>query len=297
MSKKTKDEVIESVYNDRAGYGSITKTYNDAKAKDSTITNQDVKDWFSKNVENKRKLRGYNSFINDGPYEEYQVDVAFIQGEPALVMIDIFTKYAVVIPLESQETPDFLAGLMEGFQKMGHKPKMIYADGEGALRSKLFAQFCNEQKINFHLTRTHAWVVERFNRTLKNMMNRRLEANKDKKKTWKDFIFEVMLTYSNKDIHTAHGMTPSQARKDINRTQVKSNLELNRVAKRKYPDIKVGDKVKVYKKKPTGGKEDLSYWLPTVQTVQEITETFGQKYYHVSGWKKPMLRHELLKVT
>ena len=79
--------------------------------------------------------------------------------------------------------------------------------------------------------------------------------------------------------------------------QAKSNLELHRVAKRKYPDIKVGDKVKVYKKKPTGGKEDLSYWLPTVQTVQEITETFGQKYYHVSGWKKPMLRHELLKVT
>ena len=38
-----------------------------------------------------------------------------------LVMIDILSKYAIVIPIASKETPDVLAGMMEGFQKMGGK--------------------------------------------------------------------------------------------------------------------------------------------------------------------------------
>ena len=48
--------------------------------------------------------------------------------EIGLVMIDIFSKYAAVIPIASKETPDVLAGMMEGFQKMGSKPKCIYSD-------------------------------------------------------------------------------------------------------------------------------------------------------------------------
>ena len=56
-------------------------------------------------------------------------------------MIDIFSKYAVCIPIASKETPDVLAGMMEGFQKMGGKPKSIYSDNAGALGSNLFLNF------------------------------------------------------------------------------------------------------------------------------------------------------------
>ena len=34
------------------------------------------------------------------------------------MLIDVFSKYAVVVPLKSQEPPDVLAGLMEGLNKM-----------------------------------------------------------------------------------------------------------------------------------------------------------------------------------
>ena len=131
-------------------------------------------------------------------------------------MIDIFSKYAVVIPLESKETPDVIAGILEGFKKMGKKPKMIYTDGEGALRSNLFTEFCDEQKIKLIITRTHAYIAERFIRTLRNAINKRLTNDDNKNKTWKDFLYETMLTYNNKDIHNAHGMTPSEARKHSN---------------------------------------------------------------------------------
>jgi hypothetical protein len=80
-------------------------------------------------------------------------------------------------------------------------------------------------------------------------------------------------------------------------TLVKANLEMKRVSKRKYPTIVVGSNVKVCKKKIITDKEDKSYWLPDTYKVINITESFGQKYYQLEGYKRPLLRHELLKVN
>jgi len=292
-----KNNIINNVYKDKSGFSSIQKTYKEANAKDSTITLQNVRDWFAKNVERKKQLKGYNSFINDGAQEEYQVDLAFFKAkdkiEIGLVMIDIFSKYAVVIPIASKETPDVIAGMMEGFQKMGGKPKCIYSDNEGALGSSLFDEFCESHKVKLITTRTHAWGAERFIRTLKDMINKRIENTE---KTWKDVLFEVLLTYNNKDVHTATGLTPDQAKLDKYRLQVKMNLELHRISQRRYPTVDVNDKVKLYKKKGRFDKENTSVWLPQTHTIALITESMGQKFYHITGHKKPFLRHEILKI-
>jgi len=292
-----KNNIINNVYKDKSGFSSIQKTYKEANAKDSTITLQNVRDWFAKNVERKKQLKGYNSFINDGAQEEYQVDLAFFKAkdkiEIGLVMIDIFSKYAVVIPIATKETPDVIAGMMEGFQKMGGKPKCIYSDNEGALGSSLFEEFCESHKVKLITTRTHAWVAERFIRTLKDMINKRIENTE---KTWKDVLFEVLLTYNNKDVHTATGLTPDQAKLDKYMLQVKMNLELHRISKRRYPTIDVDDQVKLYKKKGRFDKENTSVWLPQTHTIALITESMGQKFYHITGHKKPFLRHEILKI-
>ena len=84
---------------------------------------------------------------------------------------------------------------------------------------------------------------------MKNAINKRLENDETGEKTLKDFLVEFLLTYNRKDIHSAHGMTPVQARLDNNRMTVKANLEMKRVSKRKYPTIVVGSNVKVFKKK------------------------------------------------
>ena len=111
------------------------------------------------------------------------------------------------------------------------------------------------------------------------------------------FLSEILLTYNNKDIHSSHGLTPNEARKDNNKMAVLANLELKKVSTRKYPNILIGDKVKLYRKKIITEKEDKSYWLPTVYTVEKISESFGQKYYHLEGYNRALLRHEILKVS
>ena len=295
----SKDEVISKIYNDRGGFGSVLKTYKDSKEQDNTITLDNVKSWFYRNIENKRKPTGYNSYINDEAYDEYQVDLAFFKSgkrQPCLVMIDTFSKYAFATPIISQRKVDVLVGIMEGFTKMGKKPKMLYSDGEGALRSDVFADFCKEEKIQLIITRSHASVVERFIRTLKTAVSRRLDKDTTNK-TWKDFIYEIILTYNNRDINSAHDVTPSEARLPKNVMQIKANLELHRVSNKKYPDIVVGSHVKLYRKKIITEKEDKSFWTPKTFTVAKITESFNQKYYHLEGWKRPLLRHDILLVN
>ena len=97
----TKDELLNFIYFHPAGYGSIKQTYDEAKKKDKTITMKDVKDFIDKHVEQKKQLRGMNSFIAQRPKQEYQMDLFFISKKDfpnesyigGLLMIDIFTKF------------------------------------------------------------------------------------------------------------------------------------------------------------------------------------------------------------
>ena len=83
MSEQAKDRIIKKVYADKAGFGSALTTYRQILEQDkranrnSQITQKDVKDWFFQNVENTAKPRGANSYINNAPYEEYQMDHIF----------------------------------------------------------------------------------------------------------------------------------------------------------------------------------------------------------------------------
>ena len=46
-------------------------------------------------------------------------------------------------------------------------------------------------------------------------------------------------------------------------------------------------------------KEDKSYWLPTIYTVEKITESFGQKYYHLDEldkWEEFMTTEAIKKM-
>ena len=119
----SKDETISKIYHEF--YGSINNTYADAKKIDKTITLKDVKNWFDKSFVRQKNLKGYNSYIAQHPHEEYQMDLFFINDledqeyKIGLMMIDIFSKYMTVVPLESKQTAELLKGIKEAFQNMG----------------------------------------------------------------------------------------------------------------------------------------------------------------------------------
>ena len=71
----SKQDIIANVYYDKSGFGSLKTTLEDAKKKEPTIRMEDVKQFFSKNVEEKRKTRGQNSFIAPHSFWEFQIDL------------------------------------------------------------------------------------------------------------------------------------------------------------------------------------------------------------------------------
>ena len=297
----TKNETIEKVYNDF--YGSIKQTYEEARKIDPTIKYDDIKKYFEQHRVRRTNLRGYNSFIADHYKQEYQMDLFFINENTeqkftiGLLLIDIFSKFMVVVPLFSKQPQDLLDGLEEGLKDMGGKPESIYTDDEGSLNSKLLQDYFKEHNIKHITTRTHAPVAERAVRTIKDLIYRRLEKNPTLKWYETKILANSLVMYNYKMVSRATGFTPNEARQKKNELQVKLKLELNRKTTRKYPPIEVNDKVRIYKKKGKFDKERVPVWSENLYNVDNIETSMGQKFYYVSGREKPLLRHEILKVS
>ena len=123
---ESKQKTIAEVYYDRSGFGSLKTTLDDSRKKDPSVRMEDVKEFFRKNVEVKKKPRGTNSFVAPYNNHTYQRDFFFISKDDkeapqkfraGLVCIDVLSKYAVVVPIKGKETTDVVAGTMEALQE------------------------------------------------------------------------------------------------------------------------------------------------------------------------------------
>ena len=317
MAKRlTKEQIISNVYyNNETGFGSNQETFKKAKAQNPEITMDDVKDFMRKQPNKQIKgYRGYNSFTAPFARFEYQIDVMHMnplvknpevnikvskeQPKFVLVVIDIFSKYADVIPMEHNDSKHVLPALKQAFKKMGF-PMSIYSDNDGAFQA-VVGQFFKDEGIKHIVTQTHANVAERFIRTMKGMIHDRVRFNKA---SWTSTLTPALNKY-NTTAHSSTKMTPRQAHKDENNSTVRVNLTLRENNKRKYPTISEGDMVKFYHKKRgnyTDRKEYNSKWSKKSYKVQEIKhDVMGNRTYKLEDierqFERPYLRHELLKV-
>ena len=163
MTDSKKQKIINDIYFDKAGFGSLKTTLEDSKKKDSSITMDDVRQFFRKNVEVKAKPRGYNSFTAPTNNHTYQIDLFFMgyydfdeeqKYRGGLVCIDVLSKYAVVIPIVSKNEPDVIEATKEALKRMGKKPKIIYSDDEKAIAGGDFKDYIEGENIELYRTRT-----------------------------------------------------------------------------------------------------------------------------------------------
>jgi len=118
-------------------------------------------------------------------------------------------------------------------------------------------------------------------------------------KKWTELLFQILIKYNYKSVHSSTGLTPSEAEKPENQFYAKLNLEIHRVNKRRYPIINVGDTVRVYKRKDKLDKEHIPVWQDRKYKVEDIKQSFGQPTYYLDGYtqnnkKVPLLSHEIL---
>ena len=210
------EEVIKEVY--QSNFGTAYETYKEAVKRDNSIRLQDVKNYLSKrdDIQVKYKPKSYNSFVSPGANFEYEIDIMDIGAKGStsdsrygLVAIDNFTKIAEVIPIKNRTPESIIAGLKKIIGSMG-KPKQLYSDEESSMRSLKMNRFLNDNDIKAIQTTTHAHTVERFIRTFKMNLYRRLDALKQTKKDWFRHISDIIKKYNSTE-HSTIQTKPNEA--------------------------------------------------------------------------------------
>ena len=297
-----KDAVISKIYYDvNGGFGSLPKTLAKAKNIDPTITYNDVKSFLDKQVvRQKTKPNRYNSYVPQFPHTEYQVDLAdFGAGGKfryAMLCTDIFTKMLAVVQLTSKASKETAKALDVVIQKLGI-PVTVMTDEGG----EFLADFENRLKyydIEHLVTRTPPIFVERIIRTLKEKIDRRLEATQMDRTNWWRFLDPVVAQYNN-ETHTTIGMTPQEATDPDKTDKIRNSIIDHAIHNRNYPNLHVGDMVKVIRKpgKYSEYKTGFNAWGEETFRVEDvIISTNGLNMYKLEGRPRPLLRHELLRV-
>ena len=303
MSRLSNEQILSNIYYDlERGYGSAKSLYEQAKEEGAVITLEEVKNFMKKQPNKQIKgYQNYNSYLVPYARAEFQIDIMDMnkfkqEGEEryALIVIDAFSRYAYIHPMENKNSEDVLQGLKVAFKVMG-EPIEIFSDEDTAFLS-VVKKYLDGLGIVQKTTRTHANIVERLIRTIKNGVADGIRFTKG---NWTDLYKPTLKKYNN-TIHSSTGAKPVEAHKDEKRVNVKVNLTLKQKHFRKYPQLTVGDKVKIYTKGAgnyISRKETNSRWSDRVFTIEKIDRDMTlQKYYLLEGLKRRYLRHELLMV-
>ena len=299
-----KEKIIKEVYEDKEqGFGSIKDTFKQAVRKDPRIKLDDVKKYLDKQSFRQTQFtyKKFNSYISPGPMFEFEMDLVDFTNKAkendgfrhGLVAIDNFTKFAWVVPMKSRDAKSCVEAFKEVIEKMGKTPKQMYSDEEGAFYDKEFVRFLNEKKIKHITSVAGAHTVERFNRTLKEKTQVRLDAMGLSRDKWVEQLKPILNKYNNTE-HTTIKMSPNDAKKPQNEMTVKFNLELKAKKNRKYPELKKDNDVRILQKKEAG--KTKGYFPKWSKQVYKVIHVAGKDYMVNDGKRKVYNRHEILKV-
>ena len=140
--------IIRKAYYSPTGLSTPYKIYKDVNSVDKRITLELVRQWFRENIEKTKQVGGAkNSYVAQRAFQEFQADVFYITQKQmpnqefpfGLSMIDVFSKYATVIPMKERKAANLMAAILQGFKDIGKQPDVLYTDEEGALMEKTVA--------------------------------------------------------------------------------------------------------------------------------------------------------------
>ena len=134
--------------------------------------------------------------------------------------IDVFSKIAYAFPLKSKKIGDIKPCFEKIFKK--NKPKYIWSDKEPSFFSKEMQLFFKNNNVKIYHTNSHlkAVVIERFNRSLRELMMK--EFVKNNNTVWYNILRKLLRIYNNR-YHSTIKMKPIEINKS-NEKYIKQNV-------------------------------------------------------------------------
>ena len=167
--------------------------------------------------------------------------------------IDIFSKYVWSFPLKTKTIKDIKPCFEKIFKE--RKPKYIWSDQESSFFSKEMLKFFEDHSIKIYHTYSNlkAVIIERFNRSLRELMMK--EFVKNNNTVWYNILPELIKTYNNR-YHRTIKMKPIDVNKS-NEEHIKNTVYNYNITNKK-PKYKINNLVRISLKrrelfdKPTG---------------------------------------------
>ena len=182
-----------------------------------------------------------------------------------LCVIDIFSKYALVVPLKDKKGVSIIAAFQSILKQSNRKPNKIWVDKGSEFYNASFKKSLQDNDIVMYSTHNEGKSVaaERFIRTLKNKIYKYMTSIS--KNVYIDKLDDIVNEYNN-TYHTTIKMNP---------IDVKGNRYINtdEEVNDKDPKFKVGDYVRISKYKNFFAKGYTPNWSEEVFVIKKVKNT------------------------
>lgn len=192
-----------------------------------------------------------------------------------LTVIDTFSKFAWGEAIKTKTAKDVTEAMEKVFKTGGRVPKNLQTDDGKEFFNSQFNALMKRYKINHYSTFStlKASIVERFNRTLKELMWREFSFNGTYK--WIDMYKDLISVYNNKP-HRTIKMSPIEVNSENEQHILKtvySNIKLFTGSK-----LKMGDNVRISKYKGVFEKSYTPNWSTEIFKIAKVQNTFPTTY-------------------
>lgn len=278
------EEILKKIYYDPArGLGSAEKLHKEAKKELPQIKLLEVKNWLSKQQTQqifKKTVKPVYPPIT-GPQGTYQADLMFLTQYKTMNngyhiifnFIEVTSRKAYAYPLKKKDQVSINDAYNKFLKEIEYKIINLTTDNGSEFISKSFQNIDDEYNITHYFVDTNdknkMGKVERFNRTLRTKIAKYLKTFSTF--NWIGVLPDLISNYNN-TVHSSTGIEPNSVtseKAEIIRaeTEMKKKRALNFLHK-----FKVGDKVRMIKKKSLfdKGTKTFSKSLYTIEDVDKL---------------------------
>jgi hypothetical protein len=191
-----------------------------------------------------------------------------------LVVINCFSKFVWAFPLKTKSGNEVAENMEKVFQQQ--QPKNLQTDLGKEFFNKTFQLLMKKYNINHYNTYSEkkASIVERVNRTLKNLMWK--EFNYHGHYRWINLLDNIIQKYNNSK-HRTIGMKPSEVKKKHEKkllNTVYNHLKIVNLTSKFH----VGDHVRISKSRGVFDKKYMPNWSTEIFTIKKILLTNPNTY-------------------
>ena len=194
-----------------------------------------------------------------------------------LMIIDVFSKYGWIMPVKAKTGAAVSTAFEKVFKTSGRVPSKLWVDKGREFYNATVQQLLKKKGVSMYSTENEekSSIVERWNRTIKRNMWKYFTANNTHK--YIDILPELVEKY-NKTYHRSIKTTPINASKPDNFNHVFKALYGNMKQLERKPKFKVGDRVRITKKKKTFEKGFTTNWSEELFIITKVKITKPPTY-------------------